>query len=242
MGTYYQFCPVSKALEVLDERWTLLIVRELLMGSRHFNDIRRGVPRMSPALLVKRLQRLERVGVIERYPDGNKVIYRLTPAGKDLQQIVDGLGDWSMRWLPELGDEDLDPHLLFWDMRRQVARTDLPPGRTVVHVLLGDVDPKTQRWWLILSADDADVCDFDPGLPVTVTVETSLRCMTHLWRGEVSWREAVRAGDLTATGSRTATRAIPRWLNVRATPADPRPQFSVVGRLAPDLHPTATPA
>ncbi|MEV0713228.1 helix-turn-helix domain-containing protein [Asanoa sp. NPDC050611] len=236
MGTYYQFCPVSKALEVLDERWTLLIVRELLMGSRHFNDIRRGVPRMSPALLVKRLQRLERVGVVERFPDGNKVIYRLTPAGKDLQQIVDGLGDWSLRWLPELGDEDLDPHLLFWDMRRQVSREDLPPGRTVVHVQLGDVDPKSQRWWLVLAADDADVCDFDPGLPVAVTLETTLRCMTHLWRGEISWREAVRAGDLIANGSRTATRAVPRWLNVRAAPGDPRPQFSVSGRLAVDLR------
>jgi DNA-binding HxlR family transcriptional regulator len=236
MGTYYQFCPVSKALEVLDERWTLLIVRELLMGSRHFNDIRRGVPRMSPALLVKRLQRLERVGVVERFPDGNKVIYRLTPAGKDLQQIVDGLGDWSLRWLPELGDEDLDPHLLFWDMRRQVSRDDLPPGRTVVHVLLGDVDPKSQRWWLVLAAEDADVCDFDPGLPVAVTLETTLRCMTHLWRGELSWREAIRAGDLVANGSRTAIRAVPRWLNVRAIPADPRPQFSVSGRLAANLH------
>jgi len=237
VGTYYQFCPVSKALEVLDERWTLLVVRELLMGSRHFNDLRRGVPRMSPALLVKRLQRLERVGVVERYPDGNKVIYRLTPAGKDLQPIVDSLGDWSMRWLPELGDEDLDPHLLLWDMRRQVSRTDLPPGRTVVHIQFGDVTPKSQRWWLVLAEDDADVCDFDPGLPVTVTVETTLRCLTVLWRGETSWREAVRAGDLTATGSRAATRAVPRWLNVRGTPADPRPSYTVVGRLAADLRP-----
>lgn len=237
MGTYYQFCPVSKALEVLDERWTLLIVRELLMGSRHFNDIRRGVPRMSPALLVKRLQRLERVGVIERIPDGNKVVYRLTPSGKELQPIVDALGDWSLRWLPDLGDEDLDPHLLFWDMRRQVARTGLPPGRTVLHFVLGDVEPKTRHWWLVLTAEDADVCDFDPALPVTVTVETGLRFLTRVWRGERTWHEAVAAGDLTVTGSRAAIRDLPRWLNVRATAADPAPAFTVHGRLAADLVP-----
>jgi len=235
VGTYNQFCPVAKALELLDERWTLLIVRELIMGSRHFNDIRRGVPRMSPALLVKRLQRLERAGVVERYADGNRVIYRLTPAGKELQPLVDILGEWSLRWISELGDEDLDPHLLMWDMRRQVSRTDLPPGRTTVHFRFDDVAPATQRWWLVLSAEDADVCDFDPGFPVSVTVETGLRCLCRVWRGDISWREAVRAGELTATGTLTAVRAAPRWLNVRPTADDPRPPYSATGRLAADL-------
>lgn len=235
MGTYNQFCPVSKALELLDERWTLLVVRELVMGSRHFNDIRRGVPRMSPALLVKRLQRLERAGVVERHADGNRVVYQLSPSGKELQPIIDHLGEWSLRWISELGDEDLDPHLLMWDMRRQVSRTGLPPGRTTVHFLLGDVAPADQRWWMVLTVDDADVCDFDPGFPVTITVETNLRCLSRVWRGDVSWREAVRAGELTVTGSRTAVRAVPRWLNVRATAADPRPVYSATGRLAHDL-------
>jgi DNA-binding HxlR family transcriptional regulator len=232
VGTYNQFCPVSKALELLDERWTLLVVRELLMGSRHFNDIRRGVPRMSPALLVKRLQRLERAGVVERHSDGNRVIYQLTASGKELQPVVDLLGDWSLRWISELGEEDLDPHLLLWDIRRQVNRTDLPPGRTTVHFLFGDVVPADQRWWLVLTAAEADACDFDPGFPVTVTVETNLRCLTRIWRGDLSWREAVRAGELTATGARSAVRALPRWLNVRVTAADPRPPYSVTGRIS----------
>ena len=235
MGTYNQFCPVSKALELLDERWTLLVIRELIMGSRHFNEIRRGVPRMSPALLVKRLQRLERAGLVERFADGNRVFYQLTPAGKELQPIVDALGEWSLRWISELGDEDLDPHLLMWDMRRQVSRTDLPPGRTTVHILLGDVAPSAQRWWLVLTAEDADACDFDPGFLVTVTVETNLRCLSRLWRGDVSWREATRAGDVIVTGPRSAVQALPRWLNVRPTPADPRPSFTITGRLAANL-------
>jgi len=235
VGTYNQFCPVAKALELLDERWTLLIIRELIMGSRHFNDIRRGVPRMSPALLVKRLQRLERAGLVERFADGNRVIYRLTRSGNDLQPIVDAIGEWSLRWFSELGDADLDPHLLMWDMRRQVSRTDLPPGRTTVHFVLGDVALSAQRWWLVLTAEDADACDFDPGFPVTVTVETGLRCLTRIWRGDISWREATRAGALVATGHRTAVRALPRWLNVRSSPADPRPAFSLTGRLAPNL-------
>jgi DNA-binding HxlR family transcriptional regulator len=235
VGTYNQFCPVSKALELLDERWTLLVIRELIMGSRHFNDIRRGVPRMSPALLVKRLQRLERAGVVERYADGNRVFYRLSTSGKELQPIVDAMGEWSLRWISELGDQDLDPHLLMWDMRRQVSRADLPPGRTTIHFLLGDVPAGAQRWWLVLTAEDADACDFDPGFPVAVTVETNLRCLSRVWRGDISWREATRAGDLSATGQRTAVRALPRWLNVRPTPADARPTYSSTGRLPANL-------
>ena len=108
MSSHYgQFCPVAKAMELLDERWTLLVVRELMMGSRHFNALRRGVPRMSPALLSKRLQTLVRAGVVERWEDGNRVTYQLTEAGKELEPIVEALGRWGTRWIPELGDEDL---------------------------------------------------------------------------------------------------------------------------------------
>ena len=150
-------------------------------------------------------------------------MYRLTPAGKDLQAIVDSLGDWSMRWLPELGDEDLDPHLLLWDMRRQVSRTDLPPGRTVVHVQFDDVTPKSQRWWLILAEDDADVCDFDPGHDVTATVSTSLRVLTQIWRGDQSWQRAVVDGSVSIDGTSDARRAVPRWIGQSRLAAVPRP-------------------
>jgi DNA-binding HxlR family transcriptional regulator len=132
VSAYGQFCPVSKAMELLDERWTMLVVRELMLGSRHFNELRRGVPRMSPALLSKRLRTLTRAGVVERRDDGPRVSYELTEAGLELKPIVEALGRWGVRWIPELGDEDLDPHLLLWDMHRSVDLPAVPEGRTVL--------------------------------------------------------------------------------------------------------------
>ncbi len=131
-ASYHQFCPVAKAMELLDERWTLLVVRELVSGTEHFNDLRRGLPRMSPALLSRRLQQLVRAGVVERRVAGNEVRYVLTPAGRELRPVVEALGAWGIRWIGELGDEDLDPKLLLWDMHRHIDRDAVPPGRTVV--------------------------------------------------------------------------------------------------------------
>ena len=129
MGTsYHQFCPVAKAMELLDERWTLLIVRELVAGSERFNELRRGVPRMSPTLLSKRLNQLVRAGVVDRRGDGNDVRYVLTPAGRELQPVVEALGVWGIRWIGEIGDEDLDPKLLLWDMHRNIDYAAVPAG------------------------------------------------------------------------------------------------------------------
>jgi len=123
--SYHQFCPVAKAMELLDERWTLLVVRELVTGSEHFNELRRGLPRMSPTLLSKRLQQLTRAGVVERTDDGR---YVLTAAGEELRPVVEALGGWGVRWIGELGDADLDPQLLLWDMHRNVDHTAVPKG------------------------------------------------------------------------------------------------------------------
>src|SRR6187200_1717463 len=109
MSGYHQFCPVAKAMELLDERWTMLVIRELLLGSRHFNDIRRGVPKMSPSLLSKRLHDLARAGIVKRHDDGREVAYTLTPAGQELRPVVENLGAWGVRWIGQVGDEDLDP-------------------------------------------------------------------------------------------------------------------------------------
>jgi DNA-binding HxlR family transcriptional regulator len=122
-SSYHQFCPVAKAMELLDERWTLLVIRELVMGSRRFNDLRRGLPRMSPTLLSTRLQQLVRAGVVVRRPDGSQVEYVLTQAGHELRPVVEALGAWGTRWIGHLGDEDLDPKLLLWDMHRSVDHT-----------------------------------------------------------------------------------------------------------------------
>lgn len=114
MGTsYHQFCPVAKAMELLDERWTLLVIRELLLGSRHFNELRRGVPKMSPTLLSKRLQHLIRAGLVDRR-DEEQVAYVLTAAGQEFRPVIEALGVWGTRWVVEIGDDDLDPKLLMW--------------------------------------------------------------------------------------------------------------------------------
>lgn len=166
MSTYGQFCPVAKAMELLDERWTLLVVRELLRGSAHFNDLRRGVPKMSPALLSKRLKSLARAGVIERSESDGRTTYSLTPCGQELAAVVDALGAWGVRWIGELGEQDLDPHLLMWDMRRTIPVDAWPRSRTTIAFVLDGVAPKASRWWLTVSDGQADVCDFDPGYEV----------------------------------------------------------------------------
>src|SRR4051812_31809681 len=194
MSTQYgQFCPVAKAMQLLDERWTVLVLRELLLGSRHFNALRRGVPKMSPALLSKRLQTLVKAGVVERWEDGNRVTYQLTEAGKELEPIVMAVGRWGMRWGPELGDEDLDPQLLLWDMHRNVDMEAIPDGRTVVAFHFPDIAPGARRWWLVITHDAVDVCDYDPGFPVRLTVETRLRTMVRIWRADLSWSAALRS-------------------------------------------------
>ena len=222
-ATYRQFCPVSKAMELLDERWTLLVVRELMLGSRHFNALHRGVPRMSPALLSKRLHTLVRAGVVERRAEGYRVSYRLTAAGRELEPIVEAVGRWGVRWVPELGDEDLDPHLLLWDIHRNVDTEAVPDGRTVIAFVLPDVEPAARRWWIVVTGEGVDVCDVDPGDPPRVTVEAGLRTLTRLWRGDVDWATVLRSGELVLSGQSQACRALPRWLALTDLARTPRP-------------------
>lgn len=223
MSGYGQFCPVAKAMELLDERWTLLVVRELLAGSTHFNEIRRGNPRMSPALLSKRLQTLERAGVVRRHDDGARSCYRLTPSGEELRPVVEALGKWGMRWVGELGERDLDPHLLFWDMRRTVPVSRWPRGRTVLLFVLDDVRPATARWWLVVSGDEVDVCDADPGYEADATVRSSLRTLVAIWRGDLAWRDAIRISSVAVDGPRSVTARVPEWVGAMTLAAVPRP-------------------
>lgn len=224
-ATYGQFCPVAKAMELLDERWTLLLVRELLSGSERFNDLRRGLPRMSPSLLSRRLQQLERAGVVTRIAAGRDTRYVLTAAGAELRPVVEALGSWGIRWIGELGEEDADPSLLLWDMHRNVDRTAVPRGRTVVHFRFPDAEPSTRDWWLVITAEEIDVCDDDPGYETAVTVTASLPGLVRVWRGDVSWEQAVRAGWLQVDGPAALRRALPGWftLSVFATVPRDRP-------------------
>lgn len=225
MSTYGQFCPVAKAMEVLDERWTLLVVRELLYGSTRFNELRRGVPKMSPALLSKRLRSLERAGVVERREDeGGRTSYHLTPSGKELHGIVTALGEWGVRWIGELGEEDLDPHLLLWDMKRKVPAEAWPLRRTVLALQFADVEPKSARWWLVVAEGQVDVCDFDPGYDVDATVRIPLRDLVRVWRGDRSWDQMLQSGDLDVDGPVSVRRALPAWLGQSESALVTRPE------------------
>jgi DNA-binding HxlR family transcriptional regulator len=223
MSGYGQFCPVAKSMELLDERWTLLVVREMLAGSTHFNDLRRGVPKMSPALLSKRLKSLTRAGVVERTEIDGRTSYSLTPCGKELADVVESLGAWGVRWIGELGEEDLDPHLLMWDIRRTVPIEKWPRARTTVAFRLDGVAPKASRWWMVVSEGDADVCDFDPGYEVVGTIETSLRTLTRIWRGDVAWSQALLDGSVTVSGPADFRRNVPSLIGQSAAAAVPRP-------------------
>ena len=223
MGAYGQFCPVAKAMELLDERWTMLVIRELLEGSRTFNALKRGVPRISPALLSARLQRLSRAGVIERHQDATRISYVLTPAGRELHTVIEAIGRWGIRWIPELGDEDLDPHLLMWDIHRNIDLEAVPDGRSVLRFSFRDVPGAASDWWVVISGDGVDLCDFDPGHPVAATVETDLGTLTRVWRGDMSWKQALHTGGLLLHGPTQARRIVPRWLKLSAFAMVPRP-------------------
>ncbi|WP_298253526.1 helix-turn-helix domain-containing protein [uncultured Arthrobacter sp.] len=223
MASYGQFCPLAKAMEILDERWTMLVVRELLAGSTHFNELRRGNPRMSPALLSKRLTRLERSGVVGRRAEGTHVSYILTASGEELRPAVEALAAWGIRWIGELGEADLDPHLLLWDMHRTLPLREWPRRRTVVAFEFDDVPRATARWWLCVSGNQVDVCDVDPGFDVDLTVRTGLRTMVELWRGDRSWQQALREELITLTGTTELARRLPDLLGRMATAAVPRP-------------------
>jgi len=220
---YRQFCPVAKAMELLDERWTLLVVRELLSGSEHFNELRRGVPRMSPSLLSTRLAQLVRAGVVERHADGRRTRYVLTDAGRELQPVVEALGAWGIRWIGELGEEDLDPKLLMWDMHRNIDHTAVPAGRTVVRFRFPDTPAKVRNWWLVITPDEADICDADHGNAPALTVSANLRWLVAVWRGDLAWVDALRTGAIEVRGPEALRRSLPGWFTLSAFATVPRP-------------------
>jgi DNA-binding HxlR family transcriptional regulator len=224
-NTYHQFCPVAKAMELLDERWTMLVVREMVAGSSRFNELRRGLPRMSPTLLSRRLSQLTRAGVVRRDGEGADVRYVLTTAGQELAPVVQALGAWGIRWIGELGDEDLDPKLLLWDMHRHVDHSAAPPGRTVVQFSFTDVPAKARHWWLVITSDDADVCDADPGFDVGVSVTTRLRVLTQIWRGDLRWPDALRSGEFDIAGPTSLRKAFPQWFSLSGFATVPRPRL-----------------
>jgi hypothetical protein len=178
---------------------------------------------MSPALLSKRLQTLARAGVVERCETDGRTSYTLTECGKELNDIVEALGAWGVRWIPALGDEDLDPHLLMWDIRRSVPVEQWPRTRTVVAFRLSDVAPKASSWWLLVADGQADVCDFDPGYEIAATVSCSLRTLTQIWRSDTSWSRALLDGSMSIDAASAVRKAVPAWVGQSDSAAIPRP-------------------
>ena len=218
-GSYNQFCPVAMAAEILCTRWTVLLMRELTAGSTRFNELRRGVPRMSPALLAKRLRDLEAAGIITRARlRGESEIYeyRLTPAGRDLQPVIEAMGRWGQRWIEsETSLQKLDPNLLMWDMRRNLDTRPMPRGRSTIQFIYTEQPEPRRDWWLVVEPEKAvDLCSVDPGFEIDLYVTTDLRTMTEIWMGLETVARARDNGRLHLTGSRELEASLQAWLGL----------------------------
>ena len=218
-GSYNQFCPVAMAAEILCSRWTLILLRELVAGSTRFNDLRRGVPRMSPALLSKRLKDLETAGVVKRSKVAGEpgvFDYTLTKAGLDLTPVIQSVGVWGQRWVETRSSlENLDVGLLMWDMRRNIDPKPMPARRTVIQVIYFDLPAAQKNWWLIVQpGDGVDLCSVDPGFDVDLYLSTDLRTMTEIWMGYTSLAQAKGKRRLAVTGSRQLEASMNTWLTL----------------------------
>jgi DNA-binding HxlR family transcriptional regulator len=218
-GSYKQFCPVAMAAEILCTRWTMVLLRELVVGSTRFNDLRRGVPRMSPALLSQRLKELEAAGVVERIAsarDPNLFEYHLTPAGRALQPIVEAFGIWGQRWVEtDLSLQHLDVSLLMWDMRRNLDPSPMPSRRSVIQFRYAELPAARRSWWLLVEPEaGVDLCSVDPGFDVDLFVNTDLRTMTAIWMGLDGVRAAIGSGRMTLTGDRALAANMQSWLGL----------------------------
>ena len=218
-GSYMQFCPVAMASEVLCTRWTMVLLRELAAGSTRFNDLRRGVPRMSPALLSRRLKDLEAAGVVVRRASRKEpgvFEYELTEAGQDLKAVVMAFGIWGQRWVEaEPSLENLDVSLLMWDMRRNLVTTPMPKRRSVVQFRYPALSPARRSYWLIVEPDEpVDLCSVDPGFDVDLYVTTDLRSMTAIWMGLDTVRAAVEEDRMVLTGDQKLASTMQVWLGL----------------------------
>jgi DNA-binding HxlR family transcriptional regulator len=216
MNGYSTYCPIAKAAEILTERWTLLLLRDLLLGARHFNDFRRSIPLITPAMLSKRLKSLQEVGIIAQVasdkPGGWE--YRLTEAGSELKPFVEAAGAWGQRWArSKLPRGELHPGTLMWDIHRFLRTEHLPARRTVLSVEFTDLS-KMRRWWLVVQTGEVDVCLDDPGYEVDVWIVCTLLTLTQVFMGDVSIAHARVSGKLKLNGNTQLIKSMPRWFGL----------------------------
>lgn len=213
MQRYHQYCPLARASEILGDRWTMLIVRELVAGSRRFNQIERGLPGISRSILTARLRDLQRAGVLERLPGAaqNVTEYHLTDAGRDLKSVIEALGTWGVKWaFDEPAPDELDAGLVVWKLHQRIDRSRLPNRRTVVEFDFSG--PKPQRVWLVLEPSEVSVCVTPPRFEPDLIVRTSLAYFLQLWFGHVDFNQALRCGAVVVDGSRSLAKQFPTWL------------------------------
>ncbi len=226
MKGYGQFCPLALASEIVGERWTPLVLRELILGGRRFNDIHRGVPRMSPALLSRRLKTLEGAGIVERQRTGRSIEYALTEAGAELAPAIESLAVWGKRWLPAtLSDDHADPDLVMWDMHRRMDCDRMPDTRTVIQFEFTDQPDKKRLRWIVGDGSGVDLCITDPGFDVDLFVTSDSRTVVLVWYGDVALGQAIEEGAIEVHGPSHLCAAFPSWLrlNLLADVARQRP-------------------
>lgn len=213
MGSYRQYCPIARASEILAERWTPLLIRNLILGAHTFTDLARGVPAMSRSMLAKRLAELERSGVVScrPKPEGRGSIYELTEAGADLATVIDALGVWGERWV-EVTSEHADPGFALWAWcQAQLDRSKLPADRVVVAFTFPDEPPGNRYYWLLVESGDAEVCYSDPGDEPALFVQASSAAFVDWHRGATTWSQACRDGGISVSGSRQLARSLSEW-------------------------------
>ncbi len=220
---YGQTCPISKAAEVLGERWTLLILRELLLGTSRFNDFQRALSQISPSLLTKRLGQLTDAGlVIKKKTTDKRSEYFLTPAGRELEPIMIGLGKWGSRWARgQMSGDELDVEMVMYDLCRRIDADALPACRNVIHFVVRGAARLT-HWWIVVDPDKRELCVNNPGHEDDLTITTNARILNEVWAGDVRLEDAIGGGRFELKGSSVLTQSISAWLR-RGMFADVRP-------------------
>ena len=224
MSEYGQFCPVAKASDILGERWTVLILRELLLGTTRFNDFQRGLSRISPTLLSKRLKGLEEKGLIvrKRSPGQERHEYQLTACGRELEPIIEHLAVWGMRWARgQMTDSELDVEFLMWDLQRRLQTDHLPNGETVLCFTFDELE-EFKTWWLVACEGEVDLCTENPGKEVDLYISTGVRTLVEVWSGDLGLKRALREKLIRTQGNTHLARVMPDWLGI-CLYADVRP-------------------
>jgi len=212
---YGQFCPISKSMEILGEKWTILIVRELLMGGTRFNELQRGLSQMSPTILSKRLDSLEMHGLVikKKIPGQKGYEYFPTESCQELQPIIKGLGDWGMRWArSNLTEKDYDVELLMIYLQRSVVPEKFAGKETVIRFKFNDIQEYAD-WWLVAQDEHVELCTIDPGKDVDVFFTTTVKTMADIWMGQYSYRKVEKTGDIKIVGNTALTRNVTSWLS-----------------------------